>query len=40
MPTGGKWTPLKNEATRFRSGPAATRYTRDLLSDFIRAIGD
>lgn len=40
MPTGGKWTPLKNEATDFVQGTGSKDITpADLLSDFIRAIG-
>jgi len=40
MPTGGKWTPLKNEATDFVQGTGSKDITPgDLLSDFIRAIG-
>jgi hypothetical protein len=40
MPTGGKWTPLKNEATDFVQGTGSKDITpADLLSDFIRAVG-
>jgi hypothetical protein len=40
MPTGGNWTPLKNEATDFVQGTGSKDITpANLLSDFIRAIG-
>jgi hypothetical protein len=40
MPTGGNWTPLKNEATDFVQGTGTKDITpANLLSDFIRAIG-
>jgi hypothetical protein len=40
MPTGGKWTPLKNDATDFVQGTGSKDITpADLLSDFIRAVG-
>jgi len=40
MPTGGKWTPLKNEATDFVQGTGSKEIRpADLLTDFIRAIG-
>jgi hypothetical protein len=40
MPTSGKWTPLKNDATDFVQGTGSKDITpADLLYDFIRAIG-
>ena len=40
MPTGGKWTPLKNEATDFVQGTGSKDITpANLLSDLIRAVG-
>jgi hypothetical protein len=40
MPTGGNWTPLKNEATDFVQGTGSKDITpANLLTDFIRAIG-
>jgi hypothetical protein len=40
MPTGGKWTSVKNEATDFVQGTGSKDITpANLLSDFIRAIG-
>jgi hypothetical protein len=40
MPTGGNWTPLKNDATDFVQGTGSKDITpANLLSDFVRAIG-
>jgi hypothetical protein len=40
MPTGGNWTPLKNEATDFVQGTGSKDITpANLLYDFIRAVG-
>src|ERR1700723_591745 len=40
MPTGGNWTPLKNEATDFVQGTGSKEITPgDLITDFIRAAG-
>jgi hypothetical protein len=40
MPTGGKWTPLKNDATDFVQGTGSKDITpAGLVSDFIRTIG-
>jgi hypothetical protein len=40
MPTGGKWTPLKNDATDFVQGTSSKDITpAGLVSDFIRTIG-
>ena len=40
MPTGGNWTPLKNDATDFVQGTGSKDITpADLLFDFIRAVG-
>ena len=40
MPTGGNWTPLKNDATDFVQGTGSKDITpANLLFDFIRAIG-
>lgn len=40
MPTGGNWTPLKNDATDFVQGTGNADITpSSLLTDFIRATG-
>jgi hypothetical protein len=40
MPTGGNWTPLKNEATDFVQGTGGEDVTQaNLVTDFIRTIG-
>jgi hypothetical protein len=40
MPTGGQWTPLKNEATDFVHGTGGPEVnTTNLVTDFIRATG-
>jgi hypothetical protein len=40
MPTGGSWTPLKNEATDFVQGTGGTEITpSSLVANFIRATG-
>ena len=40
MPTGGNWTPLKNDATDFVQGTGGKEITPgDLVTDFIRAAG-
>lgn len=40
MPTGGNWTPLKNDATDFVQGTGNPDITpSSLLTDFIRATG-
>jgi hypothetical protein len=40
MPTGGNWTPLKNEATDFVQGSGSKEITPgNLLTNFIRASG-
>lgn len=40
MPTGGNWTPLKNDATDFVQGTGSKEITPgDLITDFIRATG-
>jgi hypothetical protein len=40
MPTGGHWTPLKNDATDFVQGTGSKEITPgDLITDFIRASG-
>lgn len=40
MPTGGSWTPLKNDATDFVQGTGGPQITSaNVVSDFIRANG-
>ena len=40
MPKGGKWTPLKNDATDFVQGTASNEITpASLVTDFIRVAG-
>src|SRR5439155_7732313 len=40
MPTGGSWTPLKNEATDFVQGAGSTEIApSSLVANFIRATG-
>ena len=40
MPTGGNWTPLKNDATDFVQGTGSKEITPSgLVTDFIRAAG-
>lgn len=40
MPTGGSWTPLKNDATDFVQGSGNAEITpSSLITDFIRATG-
>jgi hypothetical protein len=40
MPTGGNWTPLKNDATDFVQGTGSKDISPgDLVTDFIRAAG-
>jgi hypothetical protein len=40
MPTGGNWTPLKNDATDFVQGTGSEEITpANLITDFIRATG-
>lgn len=40
MPTGGNWTPLKNDATDFVQGTGGPEITPgNLVTDFIRASG-
>ena len=40
MPTGGSWTPLKNDATDFVQGTGSAEITpSNLVTDFIRAVG-
>ena len=41
MPTGGEWTPLKNEATRFvKEGPADSQVSPgQLLQSYLQALG-
>jgi hypothetical protein len=40
MPTGGSWTPLKNDATDFVQGSGSAEITASsLITDFIRATG-
>ena len=40
MPTGGNWTPLKNDATDFVQGTGTKEIAPgDLVTDFIRAAG-
>jgi hypothetical protein len=40
MPTGGSWTPLKNEATAFVQGTGGPEITKEsLVANFIRTSG-
>jgi hypothetical protein len=40
MPTGGNWTPLKNDATDFVQGSGSAEITpSNLITNFIRATG-
>ena len=41
MPTGGEWTPLKNDATRFvKEGPADSQISpNQLIQSYLQALG-